>query len=308
MSNRSKLIPTGPRLNEISGMALARAWGEDLARDLIDCLAKKIAWSDVDHGLLIHGLPGTGKNLFAQALAATCGLPLISTSYAQWQRSGNGHMGDVLAAMHETFDLAKQHAPSILFIDEFEAVSSRTIPGHNRSWYTGIITALNEELNNILAHEGIVVIAAANFPDRIDAALLRPGRLDTTIAIPMPSAEDLAGIIRFHLKEDLPRADLGDLALSAVGMTGAHIERVVRLARRRARKFDRPLLIEDLFAVLGEKLKELTDEYLDRIAVHEAGHAAAAIAARGLAATSASPCSTRRRAMPRPSSSRRSRR
>jgi ATP-dependent Zn protease len=179
--------------------------------------------------------------------------------------------------MHETFELAKRYAPSILFIDEFEAVSSRAITGHNRSWYTGIITALNEELNGILAHEGVVVIAAANFPDRIDAALVRPGRLDTTIAIPLPSAADLEGIIRFHLKQELPGADLSDLALSAVGMTGAHIERVVRLARRRARKFDRAPLIEDLFAVLGEKIKELSNEYLDRIAVHEAGHAAAAI-------------------------------
>ncbi len=143
----------------------------------------------MDRGALIHGLPGTGKNLFAQALAATCELPLISTSYAQWQRSGNGHMGDVLAAMHETFELAKRYAPSILFIDEFEAVSSREIGGHNQSWYTGIITALNEELNHILAHEGVVVIAAANYADRIDAALLRPGRLDTNIAIPMPSAD-----------------------------------------------------------------------------------------------------------------------
>ena len=277
MSNRSKLIPTGPRLTELSGIAEARAWGEDLAQDLNDYKAKKIAWSEVDPGVLVHGRPGTGKNMFARALAATCGLPLISTSYAQWQRSRTGHMGDVLAAMHDTFELAKQHAPAILFIDEFEAVSSRTITGHNQSWYTGVITALNEELNDILVHEGVVVIAAANFPDRIDAALVRPGRLDTTITIPMPSAKDLEGIIRFHLKEELPGADLSDLALSAVGMTGAHIERIVRLTRRRARKFDRSPLIEDLFAVLGEKINELSNEYLDRIAVHEAGHAAAAI-------------------------------
>jgi ATP-dependent Zn protease len=278
MSNRNRLIPKdGPRLSGLFGMDAAKEWGEDLANDLSAWAAKKIAWSEVNRGLLIHGLPGTGKNLFVEALAATCGLPLISATYARWQRSRNGHMGDVLAAMHETFVLAKQYAPCILFIDEFEAVSSREIAGHNQSWYTGIITGLNEELNELLAHEGVVVIAAANYPDRVDPALLRPGRLDREIAIPPPSAKDLEGIIRFHLEDELPDANLSDLALAAVGMTGAHVERAVRDARRRARKFGRALLIEDLFAVLGEKVRELSKDYLDRIAVHEAGHAVAAI-------------------------------
>jgi ATP-dependent Zn protease len=277
MPHRSKLIPKGPRVDELHGMEEATGWAKALAQDLSDWIAGKIAWSDVDPGVLIHGMPGTGKNLFAQALAATCGLPLISTSYAQWQRSRSGHMGDVLAAMHEAFELAKQHAPSILFIDEFEAVGSRSLGGQNQSWYTGIITAANEELNDILDHEGVVVIAAANYADRIDAALLRPGRLDTKIAIPMPSTADLEGIIRFHLKDELPRAKLSNLAVAAVGMVGADIERLVRLARRRARAFKRPLQLDDLFAVLGEKLTDLPADYLKRIAIHEAGHAAAAI-------------------------------
>jgi ATP-dependent Zn protease len=179
--------------------------------------------------------------------------------------------------MHEAFELAKRHAPSILFIDEFEAVGSRAIGGHNQSWYTGIITALNEELNSVLEHEGVVVIAAANYADRIDAALLRPGRLDTKIAIPMPSTADLEGIIRFHLKDELPRAKLSDLALAAAGMTGADIERMVRLARRRARSLKRPLSQADLFAVLGEKLDHLPLDFLRRVAIHEAGHAATAV-------------------------------
>jgi ATP-dependent Zn protease len=278
--DRSKLIPKGPRLDELHGLGPAKAWGQRLARDLVDYVAGKIAWSDVDPGALIHGMPGTGKNLFAQALAATCGLPLICTSYAEWQRTRSGHLGDVLAAMHADFALAKELAPSILFIDEFEAVGSRAIGGHNQTWYTGVITSLNVEINDVLAHEGVVVIAAANFADRIDAALKRPGRLDTEIAIPMPSAEDLAGIIRFHLKDELRKADLGDLALATVGMTGAHVERMVRLARRRARDFKRRLRREDLFAVLGEGVNEMEPEYLRRIAIHEAGHATAAIVLR----------------------------
>jgi ATP-dependent Zn protease len=276
-SIRNKLIPEGPRLSELFGMDAAKEWGEEQACDLGAWAAKKIAWSEVNPGLLIHGLPGTGKNLFVKALAATCELPLISTSYAQWQRTKDGHMGHVLVAMHDSFELAKELAPAILFIDEFEAVGSRALGGNNQLWCTGIVTALNGELNEILQHEGVVVIAAANYPERIDEALVRPGRLDREIAIPTPSAKDLEGIIRFHLEDELAGADLRSLALAAAGMTGAHIARVVRDARRRARKFDRALLIEDLFAVLGEKVRQLSEDYLDRIAIHEAGHALVAV-------------------------------
>ena len=258
-------------------MADARAWGESLAQDLQDYMHKRIPWSEVDKGALLHGEPGTGKTIFATALAATCKVPLVATSYAEWQRSKDGHLGDVLAAMADDFKLAKKHAPCILFIDEIEAVSSRATGGSNHRWYTNIITALNEQLHGIFSREGVVVIAATNYPDRIDPALLRPGRLDTRIAIPMPTAQDLRGIARFHLRKDLADAGLGGLAVALAGSTGAHVERIVRVARRRARKLGRELLLDDLFAALGEKLDDLPREYLERIAIHEAGHAAAAI-------------------------------
>ena len=248
-----------------------------LAQDLQDYIHKRIPWSEVDKGALLHGEPGTGKTIFATALAATCKVPLVATSYAEWQRSKDGHLGDVLAAMADDFKLAKKHAPCILFIDEIEAVSSRKSGGSNERWYTGVITALNEELHGIFSREGVVVVAATNHPERIDPALLRPGRLDTRIPIPMPNARDLGGIARFHLRKDLPDADLGGLAVALGGSTGAHVERIVRIARRRARKLERELLLEDLFAALGEKLADLPREYLERIAIHEAGHAVAAV-------------------------------
>jgi cell division protease FtsH len=277
MSDRSAYIPHGPRLHQLFGMREFREWAEDFAQDLIDWSAKHIAWSDVSRSALLYGPPGTGKTLAVIALAATCNLPLIVTSYAQWQRSKNGHLGDVLAAMHEVFEFARRRAPCILFIDEFEAIGSRALQGTNQNWYTAVITALNEEFNELSGHPGLVVIAAANYPDRIDAALLRSGRLDTKIALPMPTAEDLKGIIRFHLKGDLANVSLGGLAVAARGMTGADIERAVRIARRRARRFRRPLLLNDLFAVLGEKIQALPHELVFRMAIHEAGHAIAAI-------------------------------
>jgi ATP-dependent Zn protease len=274
---RKSLIPLGPLLADLHGMAAAKAWGEALAQDLQDYIAGRIPWSEVDPGALLHGDPGTGKTLFARALAATCKVPLIATSYAEWQRSGDGHLGDVLEAMHAVFQRARRLKPAILFIDEIEAVSSREARGGNERWYTAIITALNEELAGITSREGVVVIAAANFPDRIDPALLRAGRLDTKIFFPHPTADDLRGIIRFHLKKDLIDADLGGLAIAATGSTGADVEKLMRVARRRARKLGRPLRLPDVMAVLGERLQDLPRAYLECIAVHEAGHAVAAI-------------------------------
>ena len=277
MATRCDLIPEGPRLSDLHGMAAAKAWGEALAQDLADYRAGRIPWSEVDPGALLHGEPGTGKTMFAKALAATCRVPLIATSYAEWQRAKAGHLGDVLGAMHAVFARARRYAPCILFIDEIEAVTSREARGGNERWYTGIITALNEELAGIASREGVVVIAAANFPDRIDPALLRAGRLDTKIAMTLPTAEDLGGIIRFHLKKDLVGSDLRALAVATVGSTGADVEKLVRTARRRARKFQRALRLEDLSAVLGERLLDLSRQYLECIAIHEAGHAVAAV-------------------------------
>ena len=195
-------------------------------------------------------------------------------------------MGDVLAAMADDFKLAKKHAPCILFIDEIEAVSSRATGGSNHRWYTNIITALNEQLHGIFSREGVVVIAATNYPDRIDPALLRPGRLDTRIAIPMPTAQDLRGVARFHLRRTCgcrpgaPAVALGRLDGAHVG--GSCASRAAgrqkkKKKKKKKKKLGRELLLDDCFAALGEKLAGLPREYLERIAIHEAGHAAAAV-------------------------------
>jgi cell division protease FtsH len=271
------LRPITPLLEHLHGMNEACEFGEEVARDLKDWKAGLIKWSEVDKGALLHGPPGTGKTTFALALAATCGIPIIITSYARLQRTRDGHLGDVLAAMAAVFEHARRIAPCIVFFDEIEAVGSREGGGQHQRWYTAIITALNEHLDGSEGREGVVVIAAANFPERIDPALVRPGRLDTSIAIPMPNARQLEGIIRFHLRDDLPNCKLAGLAVACQGMTGADVEMAVRKARRRARRFGRALRLADLDAVLSERWRQLPRQFLDRIAVHEAGHATAAV-------------------------------
>src|ERR1700741_78818 len=123
---RAKPRPVGRKskvlLQDLHGMGKARAWGEALIRDLADYKAGVISWDEVDRGLLLYGPPGTGKTIFARALAASCEGRLIATSYAQWQRSNEGPLGDVLKAMRKDFDRAIKLVPSIMFIDEIDAL------------------------------------------------------------------------------------------------------------------------------------------------------------------------------------------
>lgn len=266
------------RLEDLAGMDDARAWGEALQRDITDFRAGTIRWDDVDSACIVYGPPGTGKTTFAQAVATSCTLPLITTSYAAWQRNGEGHLGDVMQAIHGTFEAARLHRPCILFIDEIDTLPSRNHKSHHAEWFNSINNALLEELDGTEALKRVVVIGACNDPSNLDPALLRPGRLGRLIEIPLPSLEALPGILRFHLGGDAKSIDdLDAIAVQCIGRSGADIAQLVRDARRSARKSRSRLAATHLLEVLAENLKDLSAADLTRIAVHEAGHGVIAL-------------------------------
>ncbi|WP_028734690.1 AAA family ATPase [Rhizobium leguminosarum] len=258
-----------PRLENLHGYGAAKEWGLQLAKDLKSWQAGKLKWSDVDRGLLLSGPPGVGKTIFARALAETCGVNFIATSVVQWQ--ARGHLGDLLKAMRAEFACAIDKAPSILLLDELDSIGDRsTFTGEYASYSIQVVNALLEALDGSANRDGLVVIGATNFPEKIDAAIRRSGRLDRHVKIGMPSSADRIVILAQMLEDpDLP--DLSLLGPQTEGMSGADLARVVRDAKKRARREDRDMTVADLISQLPPVIR-IEGEYRHAVAVHEAGH------------------------------------
>lgn len=258
-------------LEDLAGYGEAKDWGLDLARDLTDWRAGTISWEDVDKGVLLSGPPGTGKTMFARTLAATCDVKLIATSYAKWQ--AKGYLNDFLKAMQRSFKDAKDAAPTILFIDELDAFGSRDgAAGSNASYDIKAINGLLEQLDGIEGREGVVVVAACNHPDMVDAAILRAGRLDRHVLISLPDEHAREAIFRMHLHDSLTDVDHRDFAVATSGLSGAEIEKITRNARRSARRRRGQITRSDVILHLP-LMADIPPNILKANAVHEIGHA-----------------------------------
>lgn len=265
-----------PPLQDMYGYGAAKEWGLELAQDLIDWQRGKIDWSEVDTGIVLSGPPGVGKTQFAAALARQCNVPIIATSLARWQ--ARGHLGDLLKAMRSDFDKAKESAPCILFCDELDSFGDRnSFSADNRDYSTQVVNGFLEHLDGLDGREGVVVLGATNALDRIDPAILRPGRLNRHVAVPLPTATDRIAILQQQLGQSLPRKHHPRLMAATNGFSGADLAKVARDAKRIARRAKRDVALADIMKSLPEMVA-ITGELRRALAVHEAGHTVAVIA------------------------------
>jgi cell division protease FtsH len=263
--------PTERRLEDAVGYGEARDWGLRVAEDLRAWSAGGISWADVDRGALLAGPPGSGKTTYSAMLAATCGATLVTASAAKWQAAG--HLGDMLKAMRASFEEAMREAPSILFIDEFDSLGSRDDDdGQNSNYNRQVVNAMLELLDGAAGHEGVVVLGATNYPQRVDAGLLRPGRLETHLVIPQLDSRARLAVLRRHVGIDDLEFDGDGFAAATEGWTGAQVEKLARDARRLARTARRAVKASDIVGLLPERIP-VPEALLERLAVHELGHA-----------------------------------
>lgn len=267
-----------PKLEDATEFGDAQAWALDLKKDVQDLRAGVIGWEDVDKGAVIYGPPGTGKTYFARVLGEATGLPVVIGSMGDFFAGGAGYLDSVLKAQRAVFEQARAAAPSILFLDEIDALPDLDqISPRGRDWWAPVVADFLQLLDGATSERsGVIVIGATNRIHAIAPAVLRPGRLERSIYMGPPDRDGIVRVFRHHLAGALGGVDLTQLAEScaARGVTAAVIMELVRSARRSARRAKRPMIYEDLReTVIPIDTRPLADRR--RVAVHEAGHALA---------------------------------
>lgn len=265
----------GPNLFDVPGFEEQKVWARGLVKDIHLWRQGKLGWKEIGQSALVSGPPGAGKTYFASTLAAALGFRLIQTTVGVWQTGG--YLNDMLAAMRRSFDEAKGSGGAVLFIDEFDSIGSRPSrpTGHPNETYWQVV--INEFLSLMNAPgEGVIVIGATNFPEWIDPAILRAGRIEKHFKLGLPDVTTRAEILSYHTEGALPFESLIELANDLEGKSAAALEELVRSARRRARTEGRDVEVDDLRAVMPER-KRYAPEELFRLGVHEAGHALIAL-------------------------------
>ncbi len=238
----------------------------------------------IPKGVLLVGPPGTGKTLLARAVAGEAGVPFFSISGSDFVEM---YVGVGASRVRDLFDQAKKNAPSILFIDEIDAVGRHRGAGmgggHDEREQT--LNQLLIEMDGFGANEGVIIIAATNRPDILDPALLRPGRFDRRLTVGAPDVKGREEILKVHAKNKPlgPDVDLKVVAQSTAGFTGADLENLLNeaalLAAKRNKKAITMKEIEEatIKCVVGteKKSRKMSDKEKKLTAYHEAGHALA---------------------------------
>jgi cell division protease FtsH len=239
----------------------------------------------IPKGVLLVGPPGTGKTLIARAVAGEAGVPFISITGSDFMEM---FVGVGAARVRDLFQTARKQAPAIIFVDEIDSIGRKRGAGlgggHDEREQT--LNQMLSEMDGFEATEGIVMIAATNRPDILDSALLRPGRFDRQIMVPLPTQEERIEILKVHFRDKKIDADVAIdvIARGTPGMSGADLSNLVNEAAlfavrrgvQEVHKEDFDAARDRVLMGLRRESLALSEEEKEIVAYHEGGHAVCA--------------------------------
>ena len=267
--------------NDVAGIDEAKEELQEIIEFLRDPRKFTRLGGRIPKGVLLVGAPGTGKTLLARAIAGEAGVPFFSISGSDFVEM---FVGVGASRVRDLFLQGKKHAPCIIFIDEIDAVGRHRGAGlgggHDEREQT--LNQLLVEMDGFESNEGVILISATNRPDVLDPALLRPGRFDRQVVVPVPDVKGREEILRVHVKKTVlgDNADMQTLARGTPGFTGADLENMVNeaalLAARRGKDRVEMNDFEDAKdkVLMGTERRSMiiSDEEKKTTAYHESGH------------------------------------
>jgi len=273
---------TSTTFDDVAGYDAVKAEISEVVDFLKDPTKFAAIGARIPKGILLVGPPGTGKTLFAKAVAGEAGVPFISITGSEFLEM---FVGVGAARVRDLFATARKETPSILFVDEIDAIGRKRGTGlgggHDEREQT--LNQLLAEMDGFEPTEGIVVLAATNRPDILDAALLRAGRFDRQVVIPLPTAVERRAILEVHAraKQLAPDVDLDLVARGTPGMSGADLANLLNEAaliavRRRSvviGRLDVDAARDRVLLGVPRGSLALSAQERRAVAYHEAGHA-----------------------------------
>jgi cell division protease FtsH len=285
-SSATRYEPTGDRITfaDVAGIDEAKEELSEVVDFLKDPERYRKLGARIPHGVLLSGPPGTGKTLLARAVAGEANVPFFSEAASEFVEA---IVGVGASRVRDLFKTAKEAAPSIVFIDELDAIGRSRTSGI--AGFSGGNDEREQTLNQILTEmdgfdsaTSVIVIGATNRPDVLDQALLRPGRFDRRVAVQPPDRAGREAILRVHVRGVPlgPDVDLARIAATTPGMVGADLANLVNEAALTAARRNHDRVQEADFTdaleriVLGaERRVMLSEADRRRTAYHEGGHA-----------------------------------
>ena len=287
-TKNAKLKLSGPRITfkDVGGIDEVKEELEDIIRFLKNPKEVSRLGGKIPKGALMIGLPGVGKTLLAKAVAGEADVPFFPIAGSEFVEI---FVGVGPARVRNLFKKANLNKPCIIFIDDIDSVG-RARGTHNRNTgnqeYENTLLQLLVEMDGIDSREGVVVLGATNAPERLDAALVRPGRFDKQLVINRPDIKGREEILKIHVRKIKmdPKVDLKKIAKIVPGFVGADLANLVNEATLLATREDKKLVTQkdffkarDIVMLGAERRIIISDEEKQAIAFHEAGHALVSI-------------------------------